>query len=121
MLCVLFLSEVKEQGADNSRVDSVEPQNASAEQNRPESMVNMGTSSEPPTMSDTLELLLKRLKDKRQEANRSDEINVSSPNRGGAEGVDGRCAQVVKRSHQRSFLNYISWLWWVLFSYLHST
>lgn len=61
------------------REDSAEP-NTQSEQNaiRPDSVVNIGTSAEPPSMSDTLELLLRRLKDKRQEANRPDDTSVSS-------------------------------------------
>jgi len=38
----------------------------------------MGTSHEPATMADTLELLLKKLKEKRQEANRADDLSVGS-------------------------------------------
>lgn len=70
-------TDLKEQ-ADSARVDSIEPPAASTDNSRPESVVHPGgTSSEPPTMADTLELLLKRLKDKRQEANRDDDMSVS--------------------------------------------
>lgn len=74
-----MLVDLKE-AVDTSRVDSIEPPAASTENagSRSESVVpGGGTSSEPPTMADTLELLLKRLKDKRMEANRADEISVS--------------------------------------------
>lgn len=61
------------------REDSTEP-NTQSEQNavRADSVVNIGTSAEPASMADTLELLLRRLKDKRLEANRPDDISVSS-------------------------------------------
>ena len=75
-----FTADIKEQAPSSARVDSVEPSMPTNEQDgiRPESVVNIGTSSEPPTMADTLELLLKKLKDKRLEAHRADDINVSS-------------------------------------------
>ncbi|XP_067944481.1 protein FAM13A-like isoform X2 [Watersipora subatra] len=71
-------SDVKEQGPSSARVDSVEPSMPNGEQDssRSESVIRIGTSSEPPTMADTLDLLLKKLKDKRQEANRADAIST---------------------------------------------
>lgn len=71
--------DLKEQSAEQLREDSTEPPGTMQENKdiRPDSVVNIGTSTEPPTMSDTLELLLRRLKDKRLEGNRPDDLNVS--------------------------------------------
>ena len=66
---------------EGMREDSTEPPAGEPADTRADSVVDIGTSAEPPTMAGTLELLLRRLKEKRQEAHRADDLDVSAASR----------------------------------------